>query len=324
MTGSIPPLARTLTESSILVRKAEGDKTVISHRTFFQKGSELAAVILLSALTLSMAAIPLATQATETSEKPLAAANCDVLLDISGSVLGLRDIWEHVREELPSIVETYHCERLMVYSFDVEGWAPKRLKGIELPLWRPLKRAKCPTEICVFKNMQQRFNEEDRLEEEQARQRHQEDVLNALKALDEVTRVIPAPSHDSKGSDIVGLFAKYAEIRDPRGRIALVVSDLADTNYKQKTLPVIPWPSGNVRVLVLLAPATQKDAKLVWGKELRAWKQYQLQRRALERLAPWAIGVPFDTKGLAERFPLVKKTMIAEKSEINHHPEHRR
>jgi hypothetical protein len=90
--------------------------------------------------------------------------------------------------------------------------------------------------------------------------------------------------------------ARLGQIRDRRPHLVLVVTDLSDSRYRQ--LPAIPAPAGQVRVLVLLAPANPAEIRRTVGKRLSAAEQYALRSRELGRAAPWVTAVPFFTEDL--------------------------
>lgn len=84
---------------------------------------------------------------------------------------------------------------------------------------------------------------------------------------------LPDSGVTATGSDVVGVLWRYAELLDLRPRLVLLLTDLADSRYRE--LPPIAKPAGAVRLVVLLAPATSNDAKLTMGKALSASDQYR-------------------------------------------------
>lgn len=217
-------------------------------------------------------------------------ARCDIVLDLSGSVVGLDRAWNHVRAELLAIITTAHCGELTVWGFDVDGWA---LRPLAPPLQLPVPETAPDVQLGewgVFSNLHDAAQVETRRQFTAA-------LVESLCVLDSST-VVPEEIPDAKGSDVVGVLQRFAALRDPEPRLVLLVTDLADSRYRR--LPSIPPPASPVRLVVLLAPAKPRDAKLTMGRELSGADQYLDRSAQLRRAAPWVTVVPYFTEGLAE------------------------
>lgn len=257
------------------------------------------AVCLVVLLIMPLATWAPAQQAQHAAPAEVAASDCDVVLDISGSVLRLRESWEHIREQLPLIVEVYRCGLVVVSVFDTDGWTPRVHSRLVMPGARPGSTAdasKC--DFCMFENIGRMVLEDQKRSRTGTDQKYRLDIQQALSPL-ATLRVLP--TREASRSDVVGLLRRYSQMRTKRPRLVLVVTDVADTQHR--SLPAVPAPSGDIRMVILLSPAAPKDALQVWGKVLSASDQYDLQQRELQRAASWLIAVPFDTRDLADYFP---------------------
>jgi hypothetical protein len=238
--------------------------------------------------------------AATTQGQPETAAQasvCEVIIDGSGSVVGLEEVWKHVREELPMVVETLGCISLAVSSFNVDGWLLTPLKELQLPVLEVPEQQRTSSEWMSFTNFRDAVAQEEERRLSRARQAHSTSVREALRALE---GPILGSGDESPGSDVVGVLRRLSQVRDNRPRYVLLITDGADTRYRR--FPAIPAPSGNVHVLVLLAPAKPNDARFTFGKALPASEQWEVKSKDLKRAVPWAKVVPYFSTGLAQQF----------------------
>jgi hypothetical protein len=117
-----------------------------------------------------------------------------------------------------------------------------------------------------------------------------------LKPLD-AEQVLPGPDVESGRTDIVGLFRRIAAARAPQPQYVVILSDLADTQYRE--LPLIPAPEGENHVLVLLVPAERKDAQMTLGKALFGCEQFEVRRRQMAEAPLWAVAARYFARKLA-------------------------
>ncbi len=260
-----------------------------SSRSAFQSARGInAALLLLAAVGALTSCQPShGSTAAETAAARPERSRCDVVLDLSGSVVGLARVWSHVRDELPAIITGAHCRELAVSGFDTDGWMLR-------PLVRPLELPAPATpadagEWAAFGNFEQAAAADGQA-------RYAATVRDTLRVLDGVQ--LPDSGVGAKGSDVVGVVQRFAALRDPEPRLVLLLTDFADSRYR--VIPPIPAPTGAIRLIVLLAPARPKDARLAIGRELSAADQYENRSRELKRAAPWVIVVPYFTENLAD------------------------
>jgi len=213
-------------------------------------------------------------------------ARCEVVLDLSGSVVGLDRAWVHLRSELPAVIAAARCRELTVSGFDTDGWMPRSLvRTLVLPTPAGPTTA---GELGVFQNIRE-------AETAAGAARYAAALRDKLAALDS-TR-LPAAGTEATGSDVVGVLRRYAELRDPRPRLVLLLTDLADS--RSRHLPELPRPQGRLTLVVLLAPARAEDARRTMGKALSGADQYQNRSAQLRRAAPWVRVLPYFTSDLA-------------------------
>jgi hypothetical protein len=193
-----------------------------------------------------------------------------------------------VRAELPAIVSSARCGELTVSGFDVDGWALRPLtRTLRLPGQGTSSDARLG-EWGAFSNVREAAQAEERRQFMTA-------LADSLHALDSI--VVPESIAEAKSTDVVGVLRRFAALQEREPRLVLLVTDLADSRYR--TLPPIPAPACPMRLVVLLAPATPKDAKLTMGKALSGADQYRNRSEQLRRAAPWVTVVPYFTEGLA-------------------------
>lgn len=261
-------------------------------RSSFQTSRGIHAILLLLTALGSLAGCRPAqgSVGTRTVTARSESARCDIVFDLSGSVVGLDQAWTHVRAELLAIITAAHCGELTISGFDVDGWA---LRPLAPPLLLPVRRTASEAQLGewgVFSNVHDAAQVEENRQFTAA-------LVESLCALDSST-VVPDEIPDAKGSDVVGVLQRFAALQDREPRVVLLVTDLADSHHR--TLPAIPPPASPVRLVVLLAPAKPRDAKLTMGRELSGADQYLDRSAQLRRAAPWITVVPYFTEGLAE------------------------
>jgi hypothetical protein len=233
-----------------------------------------------------------------------AAAILHAFVDASGSCVrpALSEAWDTVRQELPEIVEQHGITQLNVWQFDVDGWSPRRLREIPLPAKQVAVRLQTPgTEWASFANIRMAVHESEerewRRQTVEAQQRYREGIASALGALDREP-VLAAANHETPQSDIVGLLRRLSQASEQGPQYVLILTDLADTRYRN--FPKLPPPQGKGRVLVLLVPAQPKDARLTLGKPFAGPEQFAIRTRQLRGAAPWITVAPYFAHNLAE------------------------
>ncbi len=110
--------------------------------------------------------------------------------------------------------------------------------------------------------------------------------------------VLPEANHETPQSDIVGLLRRVSQASERAPQYVLILTDLADTRYRN--FPKLPPPRGKVRVLVLLVPAQPKDARLTLGKPFAGPEQFDIRAHQLREAAPWITVVPYFAHNLPE------------------------
>jgi hypothetical protein len=285
----------------VMTVSPDGDGRGSAGSSFHSSRGIHAALLLLAALGSLGGCRPVQGSAgIETATLRSESARCDVVLDLSGSVVGLDRAWTHVRAELPAIISAAHCGELTVSGFDVDGWA---LRPLTRTLWLPVPGTAQGARLGewgAFSNVREAAQAEGRRKFVTA-------LADSLRALDSIA--VPESIAEAKGSDVVGVLQRFAALRDREPRLVLLVTDLADSRYR--TFPPIPAPAGPVRLVVLLAPATPKDAKLTMGRELSGAEQYVNRTEQLRRVAPWITVVPYFTEGLAEIVAFPSQAIVA-------------
>ena len=111
---------------------------------------------------------------------------------------------------------------------------------------------------------------------------------------------MPPADFETRQSDPVGLLKRIAETREAHPEFAIVLTDMADT--RQKTMPKIPAPQSDIRVLVIIAPAKPKDAILTIGEALASPEQFTLRSRQLHDAASWIAVAPHFSHNLGWYF----------------------
>ena len=219
------------------------------------------------------------------------------MIDWSGSPVrtALEECWSNVRRELPGLIEVRRVDHLTLWSFDEDGWCPKRLKEIPLPVFNPPgRREQSAGEWDSFANIRDALRESEegqwRTRRKAAEDQYGQAVVEALKPLDSA-RALPERDYETKQSDIVGLLKRISQSKEQSPRLFIVLTDLADTRHRE--LPRIPAPEGEVRVVLLLLPAQPKDALLTIGKALSGPEQFELRARQLREAAPWVGTAPY-------------------------------
>jgi hypothetical protein len=215
-------------------------------------------------------------------------ASCEVEIDISGSIRDLPAAWSAARSHLATIAEQQHCGVLKVSTFDTDGWVPKRVLGCRLPALHEPEPVKVRSEWSSAKNVRDAEAELTRIRREAAARNYRAQLTAAVAGLDQA-RVLPASNQESRSSDVAGALRRYAEYRGQARRVVLVVSDFGDTGHR--ALPQIDPPAGNIRVVAVIAPMRDKEAKLL-GLSLESADQFRNRRDWLARGAPWVTGVP--------------------------------
>ena len=216
-----------------------------------------------------------------------ARARCEIVLDLSGSVVGLGETWLRVRSSLPELVTREHCGTLVVSGFDVDGWALRLLLKVPLPAFDTMSTPL--SEWTSFRN----FVDAARAAEAS---RWQQALRSALQPLAELAISDSLPP--ARASDIAGVLRRFAEVETPEPLRVVIITDLVDTRYP--CLPKLPPPPSTTRLVVVLAPTKPGDAERRWGRRLTGAEQYVRQARELRQSAPWAVAIPFFTEDLTE------------------------
>ena len=233
-------------------------------------------------------------------------ADLDIFLDTSGSCVrpAFQESWNTVARELPELIERYEIKRLAVWQFDEDGWSPQQLREIALPDQRlPAHSRIAGTEWESFANIREAMREADEqewrrrvtAEKEQYRQR----LASALKGLD-AEHVLPDANYKTAQTDIVGLLRRVSQRGESEPEYVIILTDLADTQYR--TLPKLPLPQSQLRVLLLLVPAQPKDARMTLGKALPGPEQFDIRVHQLQNSAQWISVAPYFARNLAELF----------------------
>jgi hypothetical protein len=234
-------------------------------------------------------AVKSASVPTPAVEADPVAASLHVFVETSGSCVppALAEAWDTIRQELPELVEPDGITQFHVWHFDEDGWSPRRLREIQLSAKPVVTRLQTPgTEWASFANIRAAVRESEergwRAEALDAQQRYRESISSALGALDKEP-VLPDAKHETPRSDIVGLLRRVSQASERSPQYVLILTDLADTQYR--SFPKLPPSEGKVKVLVLLARALPKDAALTLGKVLAGPEQFDIRARQLRRTA---------------------------------------
>ena len=277
----------------------------------FDGRSALPAIALVAlALSANTACAPALTSASTSATGAPAtsqpAATLHIYIDWSGSLTrpALEEAWNTIKEELPQIAEHHRVSALEVSRFDEDGWCPERLIEIQLPIFTEPARVKlASSEWDSFANIRDavRDSEEETWRNEQSsiHAQYEKALRESLQKL-AGANVLPPADFETHNSDPVGLLRRIAETREPHPEFAIVLTDMADT--RQKTMPKIPAPQSDIRVLVLIAPAKPKDAILTIGEALAGPEQFALRSRQLRDAAPWIAVAPHFTRNLGSYF----------------------
>ncbi len=240
----------------------------------------------------------------EAAAPDTSAATLNTFVDTSGSCVrpALAEAWNTVKRELPELVEQHGITQLNIWQFDVDGWSPRRVREIPLPAKQAAVRVQIPgTEWASFANIREAVHESEERERRaqaiEAQQHYREGIASALVALDRES-VLPEANHETPQSDIVGLLRRVSQASERAPQYVLILTDLADTRYRN--FPKLPPPRGKVRVLVLLVPAQPKDARLTLGKPFAGLEQFDIRARQLREAAPWITVVPYFAHNLPE------------------------
>jgi hypothetical protein len=232
----------------------------------------------------------------------------DWVIDHTGSPIPqtLRSVCDRIRrDELLSVITTFECVELSIYRSDVDGLNPVELRApLRFARPKPAHAEQC-AKLCPD-NMRQMVEAENEESRRSTRQAYRRQVQRKLAILDQLM-LAPADDHETDRSDIAGALMRFSMRDGGYPRLGLYVTDILETI--QKRLPEIPAPLGDVRVLVLLVPATAKEATRIWGRSVAPWEQFRLQSAELRRVAPWAVGVAPQSNDLArllERVPKAK------------------
>jgi hypothetical protein len=230
-------------------------------------------------------------------------ADLQIFIDWSGSCVrpALDDAWATVQSELPAIIEKHRIGKLTVWSFDQDGWCPRRNVEIELPVPTIAEHTKLDGgEWESFSNIRDavRDVEDHEWEKRQAGLNHQygRELAKALKPL-ESAEILPDAKYSTPQSDIIGLFERIAAMHDARPQYVIVLTDMADT--RRKVWPALPSPKSDVHALVLVVPATPNDATLAFGKPLSGPEQFDARTSQMRESAPWFTLAPYFAKDVS-------------------------
>jgi hypothetical protein len=72
--------------------------------------------------------------------------------------------------------------------------------------------------------------------------------------------------------------------------------------FLTRTLPALPLPESQLRVLVLLSPAQPQDAQMTLGKALPGPEQFDIRARQVRQSAPWITVAPYFARNLTQLF----------------------
>jgi hypothetical protein len=214
-------------------------------------------------------------------------------IDTSGSLESLDAAWSAIQPTLGVVASTYRCGTVIVSRFDCDGWVAKPLVKLELPAVQHAELPPLVGEWTGMTNVQEARREQRRILQAEADHRYADALRGALAPLDKIV----LPAGDSAGSDIAGALHRYSQYRGARLRIVILLSDLGDTHCG--TLPPVPAPTGNIRVLALVMPMKRKDANYL-HEPLTGADQYETRCKWLRGGAPWVAVAPFFSNDAVE------------------------
>jgi hypothetical protein len=254
----------------------------------------------------SAASKSLTADTSQTSAAPQSAADLHIYIDASGSCLRapMEEAWHTLKAELPAIIQSERIAHVTISHFDEDGWCPRQVAELALPrLTMPPRTQATPTEWESFKNIRDAVRDakekEWKTRKSEAEDAYRASLRKSLEPIESET-ILPGANQGSRSTDIAGLLRRIAQSREPGPQFVLILTDLADTQYR--ALPKIPPPAGNIRVLALIVPSTPEDAILTIGKPLSGAAQYAVRRRELARAAPWITPAPYFARNLESYF----------------------
>ena len=231
-------------------------------------------------------------------------ADLQVFIDWSGSCVrpALDEAWMTVQAELPTIIEQYRIGKLIIWSFDQDGWCPKRNAELELPVPMTAERPKVDGgEWESFSNIRDAVREvEDReWEKRQAvvMDQYRHELGKTLTPL-ESAQILPDAKYSTPRSDIVGLFERISAMHDRRPQYVIVLTDMADT--RRRVWPKLETPKIDVHALVLVVPAQASDAVLTLGKPLSGPEQFEARQHQIQEAASWVTLAPYFVRNIPE------------------------
>src|SRR3989441_1074004 len=162
------------------------------------------------------------------------------------SLPAIFEVWNTVKRELPELVEQHGITQLNIWQFDVDGWSPRRVREIPLPVKQAAVRVQIPgTEWASFANIREAVHESEerewRAQAIEAQQHYREGIASALGALDRES-VLPDANHETPQSDIVGLLRRVSQASERTPQYVLILTGLAGTRYRN--FPKLPPPRG--------------------------------------------------------------------------------
>lgn len=137
-------------------------------------------------------------------------------MDWSGSPgrKALDEAWDNVRAELPTIIETRHIRRLLLWRFDEDGCSPLLIQQFALPaLEVPVQAETSSGEWDSFSNRREAVQDEAVCDWEVKRQtalnNYGPAITDALRPVDSAT-VLPEVNRKAQRTDIFGLLRRIA------------------------------------------------------------------------------------------------------------------
>jgi len=233
-----------------------------------------------------------------------------VVEDFSGSLdeQSFAEARATLTEEIPGLIEELGIERFEVRTFDIDGWQSRRVTDCSLPtLELPVEEPRTGNESLGFKNIA----EADRDDRERRRTIKIDSAKAAyhrkLEPILKTALPLPGPSdkYESPSSDIAGVFEYIASLTAVQPTYVILLTDLADTAYKE--LPVLRVPRGNVHVVVVLVPAKPSEITRTYGRFLTGARQFELRVGQMHRAAPWALVVPHTSHGYIDLLRQVRR-----------------
>lgn len=225
--------------------------------------------------------------------------DCDIVIDDSGSVVNLEHVWRHVRDdEISGLVQNLHCTKLTIYTFDEDGWSWQRVIQLPLPS-APRAESEGDSEWLDLGNIRRAAAEEALSRLRAASAAYQDAVRAALTPLSRIS-IGPLDGRGTEKSDIIGLLKRLSRTSVRGHQYVIVLTDAADT--QSRNFPKIPGPTPNVQIVLLLSPATAKDAQLSFGTNVSPAEQFDIRSRQLSEAVPWVKVVPFYTRDVYTAF----------------------